>query len=128
MTDPLRAPPAPCGSCPYRKDVPSGLWERHEYDKLPKYDGPTWGQPTSIFLCHQRDGNLCGGGLACHNPREILALRMCRNIDPDVFDYTTEIPVFPSGRAARAHGIRHIADPSRRASKMIDGLMRKRES
>ena len=24
----------PCSSCPYRKDVPSGVWAHHEYEKL----------------------------------------------------------------------------------------------
>ena len=44
----------PCGSCPYRRDVPSGIWEQHEYDKLPEYDGQTWEQNPALFLCHQR--------------------------------------------------------------------------
>jgi hypothetical protein len=29
----------PCASCPYRKDVPSGIWAAHEYTKLLAYDG-----------------------------------------------------------------------------------------
>lgn len=121
----LKAPPVPCGSCPYRMDVPSGLWEQQEYDKLPAYDNPTWGQPLAPFMCHQRDGHLCGGWLACHGPHELLSLRLPRNIDPSVFDYTTEVSVFASGAAARAHGLRDIKRPKARARKMIAGLTRK---
>ncbi|MFD7961193.1 DUF6283 family protein [Streptomyces zaomyceticus] len=38
--------PRPCASCPYRRDVPSGVWSRGDYVKLPLYDGPTWTQPA----------------------------------------------------------------------------------
>jgi hypothetical protein len=84
---PLKAPSVPCGSCPYRRDVPSGLWTQQEYDKLLDYDGPTWAQNPLLFLCHQRSGNLCGGWLACHGPGELLALRFPHNIDRSVFGY-----------------------------------------
>jgi hypothetical protein len=43
----------PCGSCPYRRDVPSGVWDAAEYEKLPRYDGPMADQPARLFLCHQ---------------------------------------------------------------------------
>lgn len=122
----IKAPPVPCGSCPYRRDVPSGIWEKAEYDKLPSYDGQTWEQSPALFLCHQQNGCLCGGWLACHGPRELLALRIPANIDPAVFDYQTNIPVFGSGAEARAHGIRDIQKPATRARKMIDGMIRKR--
>lgn len=123
----LSAPKVPCGSCPYRKDAPSGLWHESEYDKLPGYDGQTWEQQPQIFMCHQKDGRLCGGWLACHGPRELLALRMAaKKIDPAVWDYSTDVPVFGSGAEARAHGIRDIARPTERTNKMIRGLIRKR--
>ena len=126
MTEVLKAPPVPCGSCPYRKDVPSGIWERCEYDKLPGYDGPTWAQSPTIFLCHQRDGCLCGGWLACHGTQELLALRFPRNIDPSVYGYQTDVPVFSSGAAARKHGIKAITRPGKKARKMMSGLSRGR--
>jgi hypothetical protein len=121
-----KAPPVPCGSCPYRMDVPSGIWAKLEYDKLPRYDGETWEQDPHVFMCHQRDEHLCGGWLACHDPRELLALRIARNIDPSVFDYETNIPVFESGAAARAHGIKDINRPKEKARKIIAGLERHR--
>src|SRR5215831_11815339 len=97
----LTAPSVPCGSCPYRQDVPSGIWAKHEYDKLPGYDGETWEQHPGIFMCHQRDGQMCGGWLACHDPRHLLALRLASaDVDASVLDYKTEVPVFESGAAA----------------------------
>lgn len=120
------APPVPCGSCPYRKGVPSGIWEKHEYDKLPDYDGPTWAQSPAVFMCHQQDGCLCGGWLACHDPQELLALRFHRNIDRSVYSYSTKVAVFSSGAEARAHGLQKIKRPGPRARKMIEGLVRKR--
>jgi hypothetical protein len=123
----IKAPPVPCGSCPYRRDVPSGIWAKHEYEKLPGYDGETWQQTMSIFMCHQRDGQLCGGWLACHGPQELLALRFDRNIDPSVFDYKTDVPVFASGAEARAHGLRNYNEPDMQARRMIAGLLKKRE-
>lgn len=122
----LQAPARPCASCPYRKDIPSGIWEQHEYDKLPEYDGPTWAQSPKLFLCHQRDGNICGGWLACHDPQELLALRFSAgDIDPKVFFYETDIPVFASGAEARAHGIRAIKRPGAKARRLIHAVARK---
>lgn len=124
----LKAPSKPCGSCPYRRDVPSGIWAQHEYDKLLEYDGPTWGQSFAIFMCHQRDGNLCAGWLACHDPQELLALRIPRAtpVDPSVFSYKTTVPVFASGAEARAHGLRDYKDPPVKARRMIAGHKRKK--
>jgi Family of unknown function (DUF6283) len=130
---PLKAPPVPCGSCPYRRDVPSGIWARHEYNKLPAYDGSTTEQcrvieqAGRVFMCHQRTGNICGGWLACHDPMELLALRLARNVDPAVFEYTTDVPIFASGAEAREHGLRDYKNPEAKARRMIDGLKRKRK-
>jgi hypothetical protein len=77
-------------------------------------------------MCHQRDGKLCGGWLACHDPGELLALRITRNIDPAVYGYQTTVPVFSSGAEAHAHGIRAIKWPDATARQMIVGLMKKR--
>jgi|SRR5215471_1540433 len=125
----LTAAPVPCGSCPYRCDVPSGIWAKHEYDKLPSYDGPTWDQQSfAVFMCHQRDGKICAGWLACHDPQELIALRIQRNVDPAVFDYASPVPVFSSGAEARAHGLRDLKNPGARSRKMADGLRRQRRA
>ena len=96
----LEPPKRPCGSCPYRRDVPSGIWSAEEYDKLPEYDGETWEQPPGVFMCHQRDGRLCGGWLQTHDADHLLALRIAR-VAPSAYDYASDVPTFSSPRAAR---------------------------
>jgi hypothetical protein len=131
MNQPLTVACVPCGSCPYRRDVPSGIWHKSEYDKLPLYDGETWEQSQNLFLCHQKDGKICAGWLGCHGPEELLAIRLAvqfgrQAIDPAVFKYRTDVPLFSSGAEARAHGIQAIKQPRAEAQKMISGLLRKR--
>ncbi|MEV6909068.1 DUF6283 family protein [Amycolatopsis sp. NPDC051071] len=46
---------APCRSCPYRRDVPSGVWDISEYEKLARYDRDTGEQPTGLFQYHLTD-------------------------------------------------------------------------
>lgn len=119
-------PPVPCGSCPYRCDVPSGIWEADEYDKLPAYDGETFEQPLALFMCHQRDGRLCGGWLACHDKDHLLALRFTQ-VDPSAYAYTTDVPVFASGAAAREHGLRDIDNPGPRALALMAGITKMKD-
>lgn len=121
-----KAPKAPCKSCPYRRDVPAGVWHPEEYAKLPKYDGETFEQidgGLSLFLCHQGKEELCGGWLACHDPGELLALRLHgHEVDPSVFRYKTSVPVFGSGREAAEHGLSGVDDPDERALRTINRL------
>lgn len=118
----------PCGTCPYRRDVPSGVWAAQEYDKLIEYDGPMWLQPQALFLCHQRDGNLCAGWIACHGADNLLAVRLAErvrgNLDLSVFDYQCPVPVFGSGAEAAAHGLRDIAQPGEAARRKMAGLQK----
>lgn len=128
----MKAAKQPCGSCPYRLDVPAGIWEAHEYEKLPAYDGSIVDQVEAnafgIFMCHQRDGNLCAGWLACHGPHELLAMRLAREPVPEsIWNYRTDVPVFASGVEAAAHGISGIEQPDARAKRMMAGIIRKRE-
>lgn len=127
-------PPAknPCGSCPYRRDVPSGVWDEEEYDKLPLFDKDTFDQPPSVFLCHQQNGKLCGGWTAVHDMENSFGLRLAFSmgmIQPEdagaIFDYTTEVPLFRSGAEAAAHGMAEIAEPSPKASRTIQRLSKK---
>jgi len=116
----------PCASCPYRKDVPSGIWDQHEYAKLPAFDGEMGEQAMKggfgLFMCHQRDGNLCAGWIATHGPDNLLALRL-NAVDPSTFDYTTDVPVFSSGAEAHAHGMRDIAKPGVKAQRLMAKLV-----
>jgi hypothetical protein len=87
-----------------------------------------WSQTPALFLCHQKDGNACAGWLACHDPRELLAVRMARDLDRSVYDYSTTVPVFSSGAEARRHGMRDIRRPGAKAHKMMAGLIRQKSA
>lgn len=111
MTDLPKPPKRPCGSCPYRKDVPSGVWAGEEYAKLRKFDGEPVEQfmngGTALFMCHQRDGCLCGGWLQAHGTDNLMALRM-HPVDESAWGYTSDVECFSSGAEAAAHGMRDI--------------------
>lgn len=133
LSGPPKAPAShPCGSCPYRRDVPSGLWHREEYTKLPRYDAETFAQPTGIFLCHQADGRVCAGWAGCHDTYELLALRLAQNVwgmtDADLqatLDYESPVPLFASGAEAAEHGMAEVDDPGPAARRAIDRLAAK---
>jgi hypothetical protein len=134
MSDRIRPPAVnPCGSCPYRRDVPSGVWDESEYEKLPHYDGDTSEQPPSVFMCHQQNGRLCSGWVGCHDMYHNLGLRVAAldRITPDdltaVLEYTTSVPLFASGAEAAAHGMAEVESPPNAATKIIDKLQSKRE-
>lgn len=123
----------PCGSCPYRRDVPSGVWEPVEYAKLPAYDRPTGEQPAAMFLCHQQDGRVCAGWAGCHDMDQALAMRLAGingDMIPDewnaTLDYESPVPLFASGAEAAAHGLRDVTRPDEKACRTIDRLTRKR--
>jgi hypothetical protein len=128
MTGKIAPPKRPCGTCPYRRDVPAGIWAAEEYAKLPAYDRETWAQPPGLFMCHQQDGCLCGGWLAAHDRDHLLALRLAApQLDPGVWDYQPGVPVFGSGAEAAAHGLAGIENPTPEARRKIAGLIRKQE-
>lgn len=119
----------PCGSCPYRRDVPSGVWSEDEYAKLPPYDAETARQPAAAFFCHQQDGRLCAGWTACHDMDDSLGLRVAASVgvipieDVDAIRaYKTDVPIFESGQEAADHGRAEIAVPGLKAVKVIDKL------
>lgn len=121
---------APCGTCPYRKDVPSGVWHPDEYAKLPGYDGEIVDQllagATALFFCHQQDGCLCSGWVGCHDMDHTLATRM-HSVAPETFDYVSPVPLFASGAEAAAHGVADVEEPGDLAQQAIDKLTRKKE-
>jgi hypothetical protein len=119
--------PRPCESCPYRLDVPSGVWAVEEYEKLPQYDGPTWAQPLRVFLCHQQTGRACAGWAGCHDGDELMALRtavaaghMTVEAVEETARYVSPVPLFGSGREAALHGLRDVRAPGPAARKVID--------
>lgn len=127
--------PRPCASCPYRRDVPSGIWHPDEYAKLIAYDAPTPQQPSRLFLCHQTDAEdagkrLCAGWVGCHGT-ELLALRLAaitgRLANPTaVFSFTSPVALFSSGAQAAAHGIRELEQPRTKAVRAAEKIIRRR--
>lgn len=115
----------PCSSCPYRKDVPSGVWAIEEYEKLRDYDAPTGEQPFAVFMCHATPDHLCNGWAICHTSRghefDLLALRF--------FGYpeipAPVVPLFASGNEAADHGEAEIEEPSEEAVEAFTRLARK---
>jgi len=116
---------SPCTSCPYRRDVPSGVWAAEEYAKLPRYDADTAGQPVEPFFCHQQAGRICAGWAGCHDMYEALSVRLAaamgkltgRALDL-VLSYVSPVPLHPSGRAAADHGLRDVLAPGAAARAM----------
>jgi hypothetical protein len=131
----MRAPKKnPCGSCPYRRDVPAGVWHPEEYDKLPEYDNETGSQPMAVFACHQQDDTMCSGWVGTHDMDQSMALRISLlngHTTPEDYeaalDYECPVPLFGTGLEAAAHGISGVADPDERTLGMIEKLKRKRE-
>lgn len=127
----------PCGSCPYRRDVPSGVWVAEHYEMLPKYDLETPYQPTGVFLCHQNNGKACAGWAGCHNRqgrgRDLLALRFgalfgVAGAVLDAIDaYVSPVPLWPSGAAAAAHGLAEVEAPGPAAERVIEKVQRRRK-
>lgn len=132
-------PPArrPCASCPYRRDVPSGIWAAEEYEKLRAYDRPTMEQPPQVFLCHQKNRDtadrVCAGWAGVHDGAHLLALRfavMDGRMTPDdvhaTIDYVSPVPLFRSGADAAEHGLAEVDAPSARAVEAMAKISRVR--
>jgi hypothetical protein len=129
---PLGVQPKPCGSCPYRRDVPAGVWAPEEYSKLREFDRPTGDQPLSLFMCHTSPNALCAGWVGCHEKRrghELIALTLgvlTGRVDPAVRRFVTRVPLFKSGTAAAEHGLSGVQRPSLAARGVVDKLTRAR--
>jgi hypothetical protein len=119
----------PCSTCPYRRDVPSGVWDVSEYDKLPGYDGEIASQAMAgamqLFDCHQRNNKLCAGWVGCHDMHNNLAVRLhYGDVDPAIFDYVSPVPLFASGYAAAEHGKRDIEEPGPEARRAVRKVLK----
>lgn len=135
----LRPPaPRPCDSCPYRRDVPSGIWAHEEYEKLRHYDAPTAHQPTGLFQCHQTDAasdtrRICAGWAGCHDGAHLFSLRLAvldGRIAPSthqvVADYISSVALFASGNEAADHGQADLDQPTDEAERLINKISRTR--
>jgi hypothetical protein len=129
MVTPAKPRPRPCASCPYRRNVPSGVWDASEYAKLPEYDLDMHEQPPGAFGCHQADGSICSGWLGYRDPLDLLAVRLGLSaglLDESCADYRTDVPLFASGAEAEAHGLQDVENPGPEAGAVIRKLERKR--
>lgn len=130
--------PRPCASCPYRRDVPSGVWAPEEYQKLPAYDRDTMGQPPQVFLCHQAGrgddrARVCAGWAGCHDTGNLLALRFAAitgSMAPEsvgaTLDYESPVPLFSSGAEAARHGLAEVDRPGEHAARAMAKIARRR--
>lgn len=111
----------PCTFCPYRADVPSGIWSTGDYAKLPPYDALTHEQPVATFQCHATPEFYCHGWAVVHSNRghqfELLALRIWHAEIPKA-----AVALFASGTEAAAHGLRNLKQPARKARQAMDTL------
>jgi hypothetical protein len=114
---------SPCSNCPYRRDVPSGIWAFEEYERLRDYDRETASQPTAAFGCHSTPDKYCHGWAVVHSSRghayELLALRL-RQVEVTC---RAAMPLFGSGGEAADHGQVEIEAPGLRARRMINRLV-----
>jgi hypothetical protein len=128
----------PCRSCPYRRDVPSGIWAHSEYDKLRDYDAPTAEQPWRPFGCHVSPDHFCHGWVAVHqsrgpapgghpgsHPFDLLALRVWQSVHGPVTWRESSVEFFASAAEAADHGQRDIEHPSDEAVDRVAELLRK---
>lgn len=132
---PARPRRNPCGSCPFRRDVASGIWDESEYAKLARYDGDMIAQAAAgavaVFRCHleQGDREVCAGWLGHRDPTDLLAVRMgisSGDLDVSCATYSTSAELHPSGAEAAAHGMRDITNPTDAARAAIEKIIRGR--
>jgi hypothetical protein len=140
----------PCQSCPYRKDCPSGVWAKSEYEKLRQYDPvqvalqpeqaarlrnlgfpdhfTVPGEAIGKFLCHQSTAAgeeiLCRGWLSVHKDTvPVKLLMMNGEVTPEEVYQKPTVPLHESGNAAADAGEKQIKRPSRSARSMSQKLL-----
>ena len=139
MVDMIGPPaPRPCESCPYRRDVPSGVWAPEEYKKLEPYDHETAEQPAAVWTCHQIDRDsaqrrVCAGWAGCHDGDNLLAVRvavfqglMTGEDAQAVVEYVSPVPLFDTAADAAEHGLAEIEYPREQARATIAKISRRR--
>lgn len=117
-----------CQTCPYRRDVPSGLWAFEEYEKLRAYDEPTFAQPFAGFSCHAARNHYCHGWAVVGSSRghefELLALRLRW---PAGGVPEASVSLFASGCEAADYGQAEIDYPSEATRLAVGKLIRQHE-
>jgi len=124
----LRVPRQACNTCPYRRDTPSGLWSRVEYEKLPDYDRE-FPPELAVFWCHQSNASgqptVCRGWLAAH--RDAVAVRLAcaqGQLRPEDVPEDGEVETYyATGAEACAAGLVELGNPSPEARARIEALL-----
>ena len=129
MKEPLFCAPGPCGSCPYRRDVPPGVWHPDEYEKLRGYD--EGGLALGIFLCHQTNATgretVCRGWLTVASDSIAVRLGLARGLLTTAMrDALVDVDLYPNGAEAAEAGMAGVDDPTPETRLMISRLIRKR--
>jgi len=133
--EPLVPRDGPCATCPYRRNAPTGLWAKKEYDSLELYDGPTGLQAVKgaigVFFCHSAPELVCAGWAAVHGDAESFALRLAAMRGHDVaavIAYTTTVQLWASGHEAAEHGRSGIEHPGEDARAAVAKVTKAREA
>jgi hypothetical protein len=131
---PLPCAPAPCGSCPYRRDTPPGVWDASEYEKLREYaegrDYPDGVPHLGIFLCHQTNAlgheTVCRGWLTVEQDSLAVRLALCRGeVTPEQVYADPLVPLYATGEEAAIAGLAGVPAPSVKAERVMRQLRRK---
>lgn len=119
----------PCSTCPYRKDVPSGVWNKEEYEKLRKYDEEyplKDGSNLGVFLCHQTNVSgkktACKGWCVVHQNSIAFRLAQITGVLGRSAAAKTSVPLHESGNAAADFGEKEISRPTDQAVSAIEKL------
>lgn len=119
----------PCSSCPYRKDVPLGIWEAVEYEKLRAYDN---NGSFAAFLCHHSTNGketVCKGWLVVHVESVAVRLLVIKGAIPDESRYDIPtVPLYGSGNEAADAGEAGIKKPSGAAKEVMKKISKKRKN
>jgi hypothetical protein len=119
-------PPAPCSTCPFRRDTPPGIWAPEEYQKLPDYD--QGGMAFAPFHCHQENvtgvPTLCRGFVSCLQFDSIaVRLLVSREVlTVEQVEAPCPVPLYGSGREACDAGMAGVKKPDQRAVRAITKL------
>ncbi len=126
----LHAAPNPCNTCPYRRDVPAGIWAANEYEKLPQYDGDAIDMIGSIFHCHQENATgidtVCRGWLSVHADSVPVRVAVMQGwLTPEQRDAEVNVPLFASGAEACKAGLAGVKTPDEAACLAVEKLAKK---
>lgn len=128
---PIDCASAPCGSCPYRKDTPSGVWHESEYAKLREYQRDDGETPClAVFLCHQTNATgretVCRGWLTVEQHSIAVRLALMKgDVTPEQVYAAPLVPLYASGEEAAASGLAGVKNLSRKARRLQARLLAK---